>query len=269
MTSHRRTLSQRADAALFGLADIPHAVDPLPGRVSEPRPEEVEGMKNGRLLTGLTVARPYGVPVVPATQCVPDRLIAFSEAVAMHVPDPGGWVHFYESDRKILRLWNDPERYFEKLAGFGGILGYDRSLPRNLLTGKEISRTIDNFLVTAAFHSRTGRAMASVRLSGRDSIPYALAGVPRRSIVALGLTGCTKSRENRPHVVEEVRIICDYLEPTGLVVYGSDMYHVLDYPRERGIPVHLFDPDSRRRSVDRAVIRVTDPDIRGAYEQAA
>lgn len=43
-------------------------------------------------------------------------------------------------------------------------------------------------------------------------------------------------------------MICDACEPTSLVVYGSSAYGVLDYPMANGVAVHLFAPDSFRRS---------------------
>ncbi len=66
----------------------------------------------------------------------------------------------------------------------------------------------------------------NVRLSGRNSVPYALAECPyvQRSPSAIWLH---KVAENRPCVIEEIRIICDTCMPTSLVVYGSDAYGVL------------------------------------------
>lgn len=90
--------------------------------------------------------------------------------------------------------------------------------------------------------------IANVRLSGRQAVPYALAGIPRHATVALGLTGCTRDPRNRDHVTEEVRILCDELAPVNLVVYGSAAYGVVDDPIQRGIPVHVFTADSFVRS---------------------
>lgn len=81
--------------------------------------------------------------------------------------------------------------------------------------------------------------------------PYALAGVPDHATIALGLHGCTRDPQNRPHVREEVRIVCEELQPARIVVYGSTAYRVLDYPRELGIPVQVFTPDTYQRSHSR------------------
>ena len=51
----------------------------------------------------------------------------------------------------------------------------------------------------------------NVRLNGRESVHHALAGIPFRSTLALGLHGCTKLRENRSHVIAEIRMICELM----------------------------------------------------------
>ena len=52
-------------------------------------------------------------------------------------------------------------------------------------------------------------------------------------------------------MIAEIRMICDLCEPANLVVYGSAAYGVLDHPLELGIPVHVYAPDSFRRSAFR------------------
>ena len=169
----------------------------------------------------------------------------------MGEPDPTAWVHGYEDDYKTERLWRSPEKYFAKLRGFAGVICPDHSTYRNMSRALKIYNIYRNQLLGAIMQADGYSVIPNVRLSGRDSVPYALAGIPRRSTLAVGLHGCTKLLENRSYVVEEIRIICDLCEPVNLVVYGSPAYGVLDYPRELGIPVHVFIPDSFRRSGSR------------------
>ena len=104
----------------------------------------------------------------------------------------------------------------------------------------------------ATFFGQEGfNVIANVRLNGADSIPWALAGIPDRATLAIGIHGCIRSLANRPHVVAEVKMICDNCQPSDLVEYGSDAYRVLDHPRERGIRVHVFTADTWCRSTDR------------------
>ncbi len=169
----------------------------------------------------------------------------------MKSADPLAWVHFFEDDYKIERLWNRSAQYLARLRGFAGVIGPDFSVYRNMPRAQKVWNTYRNFLLAARMQADGVSTIPNVRLSGRKSIPYALAGVPHRSTLALGLNGCTRERGNRAHVFEEVRLICDLCDPVNLVVYGSDAYGVLDYPRELGIPVHIYRPDSFGRSAER------------------
>lgn len=255
MTSTRATLPGSHQLPLFDL-QWPCEAGTAPKEARRTGPSEVPGRERrdvfrGRLLAGLTLVGPYEIPKIDPCAQVPDKLISFSEANALRKPDPQTWVHFYEDDYKFLRLWNDPERYFRRLARFAGVVGPDFSIYRNMPVAQKIAQTYRNQLLGARMQADGINVIANIRLSGRESIPYALAGAPRNSTVALGLNGCIQYRENRRHVVEEVRIICDELAPTHLVVYGSVAHRVLDYPREQGIRIHVFRSDTFTRSQTR------------------
>lgn len=183
---------------------------------------------------------------------VPERLIAFSEAVRRNtVPDPTAWVHFYEDDYRFERLWKTPEKFLDQLRQFAGVISPDFSLYRNMPTAQKIHNTFRNQLLGAWFQAKGIQVIANVRVSGIESIPYSLAGTPRQSTLALGLHGCTKDPTNRVHVIEEVRLICDLCEPTSLLIYGSSLYGVLDHAQALDIPIHVFAPDQRSRSKHR------------------
>jgi len=264
MVSNRQTLAASSELSLFPLDIVVSDLDVIVelGQCTNavPRGDDT----NSHLLADLSVAQPYGIPIVAPTNRVPEKLVSFSEAVGIPNPDPTAYVHFYENEDKIIRFWRQPEKYLPLLNGFAGLIGCDLSVYRDMEPAVKIYNTYRNFLLTAWPQSKGIAAIANVRLSGLESIDYALAGVPRESTLAIGLNGCTKDHENRSHVFEEVRLICDYCKPTALVCYGSDRYGVLDYPKECGIPVYLFKPDSYRRSKDRC-----QPKVGGKYEQAA
>lgn len=255
MTSLRRTLTSTDEMTLFRMdfawhtepASSDESPAPAPGHGRDRR-----DVINGRLLDGLTTVGYYGIPKILGSDALPESLIAFSEAAsARRDPDKDAWVHFYEDDYKFTRFWRDPEKYFDQLAAFGGVISPDHSLYRNMPLAQQIGHTYQNQLLGARLQADGVNVIANVRLSGAESIPYALAGVPQRSTLAVGLNGCTKDKENRQHVIDEIKMICDFCRPTALVVYGSDRYGVLDYPLATGVDVHVFDPDCRRRSRSR------------------
>lgn len=206
---------------------------------------------NAQLLSGLTLVGPYDIPKIDPSECVPERLIDFSEAMSNRRADQGAWVHFFEHDERFMRVWNRPNQYLERLRRFAGVISPDFSLYRNMPTAQKIEHTYRNQLLGARMQADGIPVIANVRLSGRESIPYALAGAPRESTIAVGLLGCTKDRPNRGQVLDELSVICDELAPKNLVVYGSSAYGILDGVRELGVSVHVFAPDTYHRSRDR------------------
>lgn len=252
MTSHGRTLGPPMQEALFK-----HPAESAPQHLVLPAElpttaHESRDVFNAWLLDGLTLAAPFDIPLITAQAGIPTRLICFSEATGKHrAPDRLAWVHWYEDDVRMERFWARPDRYLDRLRQYGGVISPDFSVYRNMPRATKIHNTFRNQALGAWLQVQGLQVIANVRLSGRESIPYALAGVPHRATLALGLHGCVKDVANRVNVAEELRLVCDLCEPTDLVVYGSAASGVLDYPVERGIRVHLFTPDSRRRSVDR------------------
>jgi len=252
MTSTRATLSPHGQLPLFDLVwPQVEYVAPMASRtvnvVSSSRRDRRD-VFNARLLDGLTLVGPYEIPRIDLCTEVPEKLIPFSEASACGKPERNAWVHFYEDDYRFARMWHAPERYLDRLARFSGVICPDFSVYRNMPVAQKIANTYRNQLLGAWMQATGIHVIANVRLSGRESIPYALAGIPRHATVALGLTGCTRDLGNRSHVVEEVRILCDELAPANIVVYGSAAFGVIDYPLQRGIPVHVFGADSFVRS---------------------
>lgn len=207
---------------------------------------------NSALLHGLTVVRPYDIAQIQPCLQVPAKLVAFSEAVSRNDVNQASWVHFYEDDSKFDRLWSNPTKYFARLREYQGLISPDFSIYRNMPSAMKIWNTYRNYLLGARWQADGLNVIANIRLSGENSIPYALAGAPRRSVIALGLHGCTRNRDNRVHVRREVQVLLEELQPAGVVLYGSAAYGILEEASERDVPVYVFKPDSWRRSSARS-----------------
>ena len=46
---------------------------------------------------------------------------------------------------------------------------------------------------------------------------------------------------NRKIFSDQVRLIVDKLEPSGILIYGPNIDEIFEYPREKGIPMYQFD----------------------------
>lgn len=207
---------------------------------------------NERLLKGLTLTRPYDIPLLEPCQATPSKLVAFSEAMGADRQDADSWVHFYEDDFKFERFWNKPEETLERLDGFAGLIGPDFSLYENMPVVQKIHNTYRNQLLSAWAQRCGVQVIANVRLSGPDSVPYSLAGIPAHSTIAFGLHGCLKKVENRQQAVQEIVLACDRLLPSNVLIYGSDAYRVAEGAHEQNIPVYVYPPDTWHRSDERS-----------------
>lgn len=208
---------------------------------------------NRFMINNIETAGFYQIPKIKPTQLVPSRLVSFSEAFSGKAkPDAGTWVHFFEDDVKFERFWRRPKQYVKTLSKFGGVISPDYSLYPDFTRAQQIWNANRNFELGAWLQQTVGlNVIANVRTTGWDSVPYALAGAPRQSTIAIGSHGCLKNRSDRACFVSDLKMTVDILEPTHIVVYGTESYGAFDYPHSLGIPVTVFPSAMEERLGDR------------------
>lgn len=204
---------------------------------------------NEFMLDGADLAGYYRIPKIYPSQEIPEEIVPFTEAVSGRAkPSREKWIHFYEDDVKFERFWRRPEYYAEKLRGFGGLISTDFSLYEDFTPSQKIWNTHRNYTLGAWLQQAKGyNVIANVRTSGWDSIPYALAGAPRNSPIAIGSHGCLKNREDRAAFMRDLRMVVDTLNPSLILIYRTDSYGSFDYPKERGIPIKVFPSTMEQR----------------------
>lgn len=204
---------------------------------------------NEFMLNGVELAGYYKIPVIQPTEKIPERIVPFSEAVnGREKPLPGTWVHFYEDDVKFERFWRYPKKYVEILKDFEGFIAPDYSLYADFTPAQKIWNTHRNYACGAWLQQSQGfNVIPNVRTAGWDSVPYSLAGTPHHSPIAVGSHGCLKNREDRTSFVQDLRMSVDILQPSAIIVYGTDAYGAFDYPKELGIAVKVFPSEMHMR----------------------
>ena len=207
---------------------------------------------NEFMLEGLDLAGYYRIPIIKPTSKLPEKLIPFSEAISSREkPGPGVWVHFYEDDVKFERFWRNPKKYADVLRGFEGFISPDYSLYADFTPPQKIWNTHRNYASGAWLQQARGfQVLPNVRTSGWDPAPYALAGAPHNSPIAIGSHGCLKNRESRASFIADLRMTVDALKPSAIIVYGTDSYGAFDYPRSLGIPIKVFPSEMQMRLGD-------------------
>ena len=179
------------------------------------------------------------MPLLQPSCSVPNRLVAFSDAMRAGWRDFDCWVHFFEDDVIINRFWNNPKQYLKKLRKFRGVIGLDYSVGWNFPTAvKEYN------------HFRNSACSHWLRCQGLEVIPQArcerddfmdvLVGFPKRSTIAIGARAMVRDIRDRVVLKEAVKLVVDFLEPSHVVWYGSTRYGVADHLNEAGVPYTVY-----------------------------
>ena len=83
-------------------------------------------------------------------------------------------------------------------------------------------------------------AIPNIRLSGIDSLDYALCGMPRNSTIAIGLVSTIKNPVNRAETLLEIEYVVAVLNPTNIIFYGSLAYRLDDKLNLLGVSYQTF-----------------------------
>ena len=159
---------------------------------------------------------------------------------------PSSWL--VRQERISVTSPRRPKYYAQKLREFGGFISPDYSLYADFTPSQKIWNTHRNYASGAWLQQAMGYdVIANVRTSGWDSIPYALAGAPKDTPIAIGSHGCLKKREDRIAFVADLEMVIDILAPSLILVYGTDAYGALDHPKSLGIPVKVFPSEMELR----------------------
>ena len=191
------------------------------------------------MLKGAEYAGPLDMPVLQKVDAVPNRLVAFSDAMSHKWNDFDCWVHFFEDDCIIERFWHNPKAYIEKLEKFHGVIGLDYSVCWDFPRPMKHYNHFRNSTCTYWLQQQLRYAIPQARCEGNDG-DRVLAGFPKHSLIAIGARSMVRDVRDREVLKRSVRYVVDELEPTGLVWYGSTKFGVTDYPLKMGVPVYHF-----------------------------
>lgn len=191
------------------------------------------------MLEGAKYAGPLDMPVLQKINVVPNRLVAFSDAMSRTWEDFDCWVHFFEDDYIIERFWHNPKSYIRKLQKFRGVIGLDYSVCWDFPRPLKQYNHFRNATCTYWLQQELECVIPQARCEGNDG-ERVLAGFPKHSLIAIGARSMVRDARDREVLKRSVRYVIDELEPTGLVWYGSTKFGVTDYPSKMGVPIHHF-----------------------------
>lgn len=181
------------------------------------------------------------IPVLFPTYQTPNRMIAFSKAIKTR--DYNQWVHFYEDDCLIERLWNNPKKYLPILQRFKGVILPDFSLYRDMPLAMQIwniyrSRALGHWL-----QSNEISVIPNIRYGDERTYQICCDGVSENCVIAIGTHGTMKKLVDRRYLLQGLDVVVERLHPTDIIVYGTAPDKYFRKYRESGVRIHQFDSE--------------------------
>lgn len=162
----------------------------------------------------------YDIPVIYGIKEMPEvkEWIGFNYVMSDTDPEGKG-VHFFVDDYQFERVWNDPERYVEKLKRYKAVLSPDFSPYGDMPLATQIWNHYRKHWCAAFWQLHGVTVIPTIRASTDSrSLDWYLDGEPRESVVAISTMWASEYPEEMRHEYERM---VDALNPSHVIVYGS------------------------------------------------
>ena len=131
------------------------------------------------------------------------------------------YIHFYEHDYNFEQLWRSPYQQLPKIQAYGGALGPDPSVYREMPLSQQIQSVYKSRVLGYWLAKEGVNLIPNVRWGDERTFAFCFDGLPRDSVLAIGTHGCVKHLDDRRYFINGLLEMLERLRPKALVVYGS------------------------------------------------
>jgi len=194
------------------------------------------------LINGARRTKTDGFPIIEewmVSTDPPKEIIQWDRRCDVTSPKETG-ICFYCQDPGFQPILGNPKGYVEKLKQYYCIVGIDASPYDNMPLVVQKSQIYLNLGITYYYGSLGYKIIPNVRLGNNDTLS-SLEAYPKHTLISIGTHGFIKKLDNRSIFKEQLKIIVDELEPSGICVYGPASEEIFGYAIEKEIPIYQYD----------------------------
>ena len=186
---------------------------------------KVEGILNLNKATFTGVGK-YDIPQLEPTYNYEigeiKEWIGFNYVLSDKEPE-GKAVHFFLDDYQFQRLWNNPEKYIEKLKRYEVVLTPDFSPYGDMPMATQIFNHYRKHWVGALLQEYGVKVVPTIRASRDErSFEWYLDGEPKGGVVCIS-SMWTADEEARKYFMREFNTMVETLKPEKIYVYGNEV----------------------------------------------
>ena len=148
--------------------------------------------------------------------------IGFNYVLSDKEPE-GKAVHFFLDDYQFQRLWNNPEKYIEKLKRYEVVLTPDFSPYADMPMATQIFNHYSKHWVGALLQEYGVKVVPTIRASRDErSFEWYLDGEPKGGVVCIS-SMWTADEEAKKYFMKEFNTMVETLKPEKIYVYGNEV----------------------------------------------
>lgn len=165
----------------------------------------------------------YQMPIIENDNYIPKSLIGFNYVLTSEEYENG--VHFYIDDYQFERIWNDPDKYIEKLLPFDCALSPDFSLYMDMPMAMKIWNVYRSRLIGQIMQDNGIKVIPTISWAEKETFEFCFDGIRKNAIVSISTVGV----KNSPEAMKIFKDGCDEmikrLHPKTIILYGG----MIDY----------------------------------------
>lgn len=127
-------------------------------------------------------------------------------------------VHFFVDDYRFTGIYRNPERSLARLSQYKFLLTPDNSTYTNMNYWRQLESVAHSRWVGAFWQDQGQIVIPTITWSDRRSFEFCFDGVEKYSIVAVGMIGCKKSRQEFMLGYDEM---LSRIEPEAIICFGE------------------------------------------------
>lgn len=163
----------------------------------------------------------WQMPYIRKEMHVPKDVMSFNYMLNTDSFEKG--IHFYIDDYQFERIWNDPYKYFERLAKFDCAFTPDFSLYTDMPLPMQMWNVFRSRLIGQMMQDNGVRVIPTLSWCMPNSFEFCFDGIEKGGVVSVSTIGVKKDKAAERIWVAGMNEAIRRLEPSHIVVYGGDI----------------------------------------------
>lgn len=169
--------------------------------------------------------KPYDIPLLKACDVVPNDMIGFNYVMSCKKEeDFENGVHFFIDDYQFERIWNNPQKYINKLKKFKCVCTPDFSPYADMPTAMKIWNVYRNRLVGQIMQDAGINVIPTITWSDESTFDYVIDGIQEGGTVAISTVSISKLKkhdEYRKLFYKGIDLVVERVKPKTIILYGQ------------------------------------------------